>query len=121
MNTLWVGLGGALGSIARYHVGRLAAARAPSFPWGTLLVNLAGSLLMGFLLALALRGRVSEEVRLALGVGVLGGFTTYSSFNAETLALAQAGAWTRAAAYVAVTLVGALALGLLGWRLGRLG
>jgi CrcB protein len=87
MNTLWVGLGGALGSIARYHVGRVAASRAPGFPWGTLAVNLLGSLLIGVVMHLALRGRLDEPTRLALGVGVLGGFTTYSSFNHETIAL----------------------------------
>ena len=119
MHTLWVGLGGAVGSIARYHVGRLVAARAPAFPWGTLIVNVVGSFLMGVLLALALRGRVSEPVRLALGAGVLGGFTTYSSFNGETLALAQDGAYGKAGLYVAATLVGALVAGLIGWRLAR--
>lgn len=119
MNTLWVGLGGALGSIARYHVGRFAHARAPTFPWGTLAVNLVGCLLISVLVQLVLRGRADDSLRLALGVGVLGGFTTYSSFNVETIALAESGAWGRAAAYVAITLVGGLALGVAGWLIGR--
>lgn len=119
MNTLWVGLGGALGSIARYHIGLVATARAPGFPWGTLLVNLLGSLAMGIVVGLVARGRLDDTARIALAVGVLGGFTTYSSFNAETLALAQAGAWGKAALYVALTLAGGLALGLAGWLVAR--
>jgi CrcB protein len=119
MNTLWVGLGGALGSIARYHVGRIATSRAPSFPWGTLAVNLLGCLLISVLMQLVLRGRLQESMRIALGVGLLGGFTTYSSFNFETLALAEAGAWGRAALYVGATVVGGIALGVVGWLVGR--
>jgi CrcB protein len=119
MSTLWVGLGGALGSIARYHVGLFAARRWAGLPWGTLAVNLLGSLLLSLLLHLVLRGRLDEPARLALGVGVLGGFTTYSSFNHETFALLQQGAWPRAAIYVALTLLGCLGCGALGWTLGR--
>ena len=119
MNTLWVGLGGALGSIARYHIGRIAIARAPSFPWGTLAVNLIGCLLIGILMQLVMRGRIHEEVRVAVGVGLIGGFTTYSSFNFETIALAQSGEWGRAGCYVAATLIGCGVLGAVGWWIGR--
>ena len=119
MTTLWVGLGGAIGSIARFHVGRFATNRWPGFPWGTLAVNLAGSLLLSIVMALVLRGRLDESARIALGVGVLGGFTTYSSFNYETLELAQQGAWGRAIAYAALTFFGCLAVGALGWLLAR--
>lgn len=119
MSTLWVGLGGALGSIARYHVGLFAARRGSGLPWGTLAVNVTGSLLLSLLMHLVLRGRVDETARVALGVGVLGGFTTYSSFNHETIALAQQGAWARAALYVTLTLVGCLVAGALGWLVAR--
>ncbi len=119
MNTLWVGLGGALGSIARYHVGRIAQARAPSFPWGTLAVNLIGCLVISILLQLVIRGRLQEEMRIALGVGLIGGFTTYSSFNFETIALVQSGQWARAIAYVAATVLGCGVLGVIGWYVGR--
>jgi CrcB protein len=119
MSTLWVGLGGAIGSIARYHVGLFAMRRWPGFPWGTLAVNLVGSLLLAIVMQLVMRGRLDESARIALGVGVLGGFTTYSSFNHETLALAQEGAWGRAAAYAALTFVGCLAAGALGWAVAR--
>jgi fluoride exporter len=119
MNTLWIGLGGALGTIARYHVGLVAVRRGAQFPWGTLAVNLVGSLLLAVLMQLALRGRVDDTMRLALGTGVLGGFTTYSTFNFETFAMAQSGAWARAGAYVVATVVGGLAAGALGWFAAR--
>src|SRR5688500_7354389 len=115
MNTVWVGLGGALGSIARYHIGRIAMARAPSFPWGTLAVNLLGCLVISILMQLVMRGRLQEEARVALGIGLIGGFTTYSSFNFEMIALAHSGHWGRAVVYVAATFFGCLALGVLGW------
>lgn len=90
------------------------------FPWGTLAVNLLGSLLLMLLATVAVRtGRVPEATRLALGTGVLGGFTTYSAFNYETITLAQNGAWGRAAGYVGLTVMGCLAAGAVGWGLGR--
>jgi CrcB protein len=121
MQTLWIGLGGALGSIARHHTGQLVQRRLDGqFPYGTLLVNLVGSLLLVLLVEVALRtGRVSDTVRLALGAGVLGGFTTYSSFNQELITLARTGDWGRAGAYLALTVIGCLAAGLAGLWIGR--
>src|SRR5262245_26351415 len=85
---LLVALGGAVGSAARYGVG-VAAARlfGLAFPWGTLIVNVLGGLAMGVLTARI--GPESENVRLALGVGVLGGFTTFSTFSIETVRLME--------------------------------
>jgi CrcB protein len=115
---LWVALGGALGSTARFFVQSQALARAGSyFPWGTLGVNLIGAALMGLLMGLT-QGRASPAA-LFLGTGVLGGFTTYSAFNHETVLLATQGTPLRAAVYVAATVVGALLLGGLGYWLGR--
>lgn len=88
MNLLLVALGGAMGSAARYGVG-LAAARVfgAAFPWGTLIVNVVGGFAMG---ALAARmGPSTENLRLLLGVGVLGGFTTFSAFSLDTLRLME--------------------------------
>jgi CrcB protein len=113
-NTVWVGIGGALGSIARYHLGGVALRRWPGFPWGTLVVNVLGSFALCVVMQLVLRGRLDDSARIALGAGLLGGFTTYSSFNYETIALLQQGHWGRAVAYVAATLVGCLAVGFLG-------
>ena len=119
MKTIWVGLGGALGSIARYHVGAFTVRRWPGFPWGTLAVNVLGSFALSIVMAFALRGRLDDTARVALGAGVLGGFTTYSSFNYETFALAQTGAWGKAAIYVAATMLGCLAAGAAGWLVAR--
>lgn len=85
---LLVALGGALGSLARYGVG-FASARwlGLAFPWGTLAVNVVGGLAMGLLAARV--GPEQEHMRLLLGVGVLGGFTTFSAFSLETVRLLE--------------------------------
>ena len=116
-----VALGGAVGSCARYLVGNwMRTSFGSSLPWGTLAVNIAGSLAIGVLMALPGRASwFSEEARLLLVVGLLGGFTTYSSFNHETLSLFQSGDWARGAGYIALTLVGCIAAGLGGMALGR--
>lgn len=119
LTTLWIAVGGAVGSIARYHLGLAIARRWQWLPWGTLVINVVGSLLLGVVMGLALRERIGEATRLAIGVGVLGGFTTYSTFNFETLVLLEAGHHGRAALYVAATLVGCLVLGFVGFAVGR--
>jgi CrcB protein len=120
MNTLWVGLGGAVGSIARYHVGIWLSRPSGALPWGTIAVNIAGSFLIALLLELALRhDAITPAIRVALATGVLGGFTTYSTFNQETLRMAQEGTWGAAVGYVALTLIGGLAAGVAGWAIGR--
>ena len=104
--TQWflVGIGGALGSLGRYALqGRIQAALAGGFPWGTLAVNLIGSTLIGALAAFleTLPGAGAESrTRAFLALGILGGFTTFSSFSAESLALIRAGEWRPALAYV---------------------
>jgi CrcB protein len=120
VTTLWIALGGALGSVARYQIAEYLRPRDEgAVPLGTLFVNILGSLLLGVLVGVATRADVSPAIRLALGTGVLGGFTTYSAFNAETVALAQRGAWAVAATYVLATLLGGLLAGWLGWLGGR--
>ena len=105
MNWLLVMLGGALGSGARYGVGlMLGGAR---FPWGTLTVNLAGGLAMGLLIGALARGGGQEAWRLFLGVGVLGGFTTFSSFALDAVTLAER-APGLAALYVLGSVAGAI-------------
>lgn len=109
MNLLLVMSGGAVGAGARYLTGRAAfAAFGPGWPWGTLIANVAGGLLMGFLAGVLARTVAGEAWRLLLGVGVLGGFTTFSSFSLETVTMAQRGEWAGAAAYVAVSVAGSL-------------
>jgi CrcB protein len=116
---LLVCLGGALGSGARFLVSTWAArAIGADFPRGTLLVNVIGSFVLSLLLSLPARW-VSPELRLFAGAGFLGGFTTYSSFNHETLALVESGSGALAFANVAATLASCLAAGLAGLAAGR--
>ena len=114
MNFLWVFLGGGIGSILRYAVGLFIGATA--FPWATLAVNVGGSLAIGLFGGWSERFGWPEAVRLALTVGLCGGFTTFSTFSKESLALAQSGRWGAFAAYT----LGSFALGLAAVAMGYL-
>ena len=123
---LLVCLGGAAGSGARYLVSHgltqwALRAHDTSFPWGTLTVNVVGSFLLGFLMATHSQsdGAPSPIWRFALGTGALGGFTTYSTFNYETLCYLESGHLTAAGANIALTLAVCLLAGFLGMLLGR--
>lgn len=117
MNLLLVALGGALGSVARYGVG-FAAARwvGLGFPWGTLVVNVLGGVAMGILTARV--GPANETLRLLFGVGLLGGFTTFSTFSIETVRLIEHRP-DLAFLYVAASLVLSIGGCWLGLTLGR--
>ena len=113
---LLICLGGAIGTGARYMVAIWAARTAGAgFPLGTLLVNVTGSFLLGVLMQLSLSTQmISADARLIVGTGILGGFTTYSTFNYETLALIREEAWGIALLNLAATLIGCLLAGALG-------
>lgn len=120
LNLVLVGAGGALGAMARYGVGGLVHRNAAlaSFPFGTLAVNLLGCLLIGLGAGLAdARQAFSPEARLFLFVGVLGGFTTFSSFGYETMALLRDHEILRAGLNVGVNVFAGLALVWLGYAL----
>ena len=120
MPLILVMVGGALGAGARHLVGRAMLDRlGPGFPWWTLAINVAGGLLMGLLTGLLVRFSLPDGWRLFLGVGVLGGFTTFSSFSLETVTLVQRGQPAAAAAYVALSVVGAICALLGGLVLAR--
>lgn len=108
MDGLWVFLGGGTGAVLRWVLAALLPA-----PWGTMLVNVLGSAVLAGLMhpAVGLQG----SWRLALGTGLLGGFTTYSTFNLDVLTAVQAGELQRAAVTAVGTLVGCLAGGAVGW------
>jgi CrcB protein len=120
-NLLLVMLGGAAGAGLRYEVGRITLRQlGPGFPWGTLAVNLAGGLLMGLLAgALTGVGMTSRPAWLLLGVGVLGGFTTFSAFSFDLFAMIQRGQPGVAIGYAFASVLGALLLFVLGWFLAR--
>ena len=122
---LWVCLGGAVGTGARYLV-QAGALRwlGPTFPWGTLSVNLVGSFLIAAIMHLGLVGNaIPPALRITLTAGVMGGLTTYSSFSYETWMLAERGSWGLAALNLTATTVGCLlacvaGLGTARWAVG---
>ncbi len=120
-NLILVMLGGAIGAAFRYQVGRVAVERlGHSFPWGTLTVNLVGSLLMGLLASVVAQGvRASEPLLLFMGIGVLGGFTTFSAFSLETAQMIERGEFVSAAAYALSSVVAGVALLFVGLWVGR--
>lgn len=116
---LLVALGGGVGAALRYLAGGWAAAAfGPGLPWGTWLINLAGSFLLGWLLARLDGG--GEALRLLLGVGVLGGFTTFSAFSVELVGMINRAEIGLAAAYAISSVAGGVVAAFLGLALGRI-
>lgn len=121
LNFLLVALGGAAGSMLRYATG-LGATRllGPGFPWGTLIVNVAGSFVIGlFVEAIARRFDASEPARLLLVTGFLGGFTTFSSFSLDAAALIERGQAGLALLYMGGSVILSLAAVFAGLALAR--
>ena len=121
---VWIALGGALGSVARFALNGVVSARfGESFPSGTLVVNVAGSFLIGGLAALVIpEGRLSAEARAFttqfLMIGICGGFTTFSSFSLQTLNLVREGEWLYAGGNIVLSVVLCLLATWLGYVLG---
>jgi CrcB protein len=118
----WICLGGAAGTGARYLIsGWAIAILGTGFPWGTLAVNALGSFLIGGIMHVGLTTQVlSPAVRIALTTGVLGGFTTYSAFNYESLKYLQDGAWLLGVTNILVMVMVCLAAGAAGLGITRL-
>jgi CrcB protein len=115
MDVLLVAFGGAFGCVLRYLIGKAADGVAAGMPLGTLAVNALAALAVGALLALSQQAPLDERLRLLLVVGLLGGFSTFSAFSAETLAMLQAQQWLAALANVGLNVGLSLALAALGW------
>ncbi|MBX3024091.1 fluoride efflux transporter CrcB [bacterium] len=121
MRLFWICVGGAFGSGARYLLsGWVLEQFGPAFPSGTLAVNVIGSFLLGLLMYLGVEaGMLPPTLRLALTTGLMGGFTTYSTFSYETMRYLQDGAWALAAINIAVTVVACLIACLFGWGVAQ--
>ena len=121
MTYLWVAIGGGIGAMARYGVAQWAGNRFGwTFPWGTLAVNVTGSLAIALVMTVLLARGADPVWRLLLVTGVLGGYTTFSAFSFETLALFESRRWEAAVLYIAGSVVLGLAACALGLILGRL-
>ena len=118
-NAFWIFIGGGLGSLARWGVSGLIANKfGQTFPWGTIVVNVTGSFIIGlFATVTAPDGRwlVKDSFRLFFTLGICGGYTTFSSFSLQTLTLAQGGEWLKAGGNAVLSVV----LCLLGVWLGH--
>ena len=113
-NCLFVGIGGFFGSIARYLIGLIPIREGGVFPINTLLINVAGALLIGIIAAMALKNQeMDPHLILLLKVGVCGGFTTFSTFSLETVGLLESGNYLTALLYVIASVVLCVAVTLL--------
>jgi CrcB protein len=115
LNVLLVAVGGAIGAVARYLAGAwLSALLGPDFPWGTFFVNVTGSFIIGVVLALVQGGVLPASARPFVAVGILGGYTTFSTYSYETLGLISDGNFGVAF----INVFGQLVLGFVGVYLG---
>jgi fluoride exporter len=119
VTVLLVALGAAVGAPARYLADRAVQSRHDSlFPWGTFVVNVVGSFVLGLVVAAAAAGRLSPGVVAAVGTGFCGALTTYSTFGYETLRLAEERAHLEAALNVVASIAAGVAAAALGWAAG---
>jgi CrcB protein len=118
-----VAIGSALGGVARHWCTLMATTRlGAAFPWGTLLINVLGSFVIGFFFAIAGsdgRFQASANVRLFVMTGICGGYTTFSAFSLQSLSLLQDGAWFRGGSYVIASVVLCLIAVWAGYALAR--
>ena len=119
-NFLLVALGGGLGAAGRYGVSLALPAKPGEWPWATFSINVLGSLLIGVLAGwLSTRGEAGEPWRLFLGVGVLGGFTTFSAYSLETLRMVERGEWPMAILYALGSVLAGFAAVAIGAEVAR--
>jgi CrcB protein len=118
---LYVALGSAIGGVSRYLLGGLVQRMLDTtFPAGTLLVNVTGSFLLGAIIRYALETpSLSPDVRAFLTIGFCGGYTTFSTFSYETMALLEDGEWARAGGYITASVILSLIATFLGFALAR--
>jgi CrcB protein len=117
MILMLIAAGGAVGAVSRYLLGEwIQAAAGPAFPWGTLAVNTVGSLLLGALAGFTATTGVSEELRILMSVGLLGAFTTFSTYSMEAVVMLRSGEAGKALLYVGSSVALALVAAWTGWQ-----
>lgn len=117
-NILFVALGGSIGAVFRYLISIfMVQLFGSAFPFGTLLVNILGSFMMGIVYALGQVSEISPEIKALVGVGLLGALTTFSTFSNETLLLIQSGDWIKAFFNIALNLCLCIVMVYLGQQL----
>jgi CrcB protein len=118
---LAIAIGGFIGSVLRYGVVNWLSMEGTSFPWGTFSVNVAGCLLLGwFLTVSATSKKISNTIRAGIGTGLIGSFTTFSAFSAETMLLMQAGKTATAFTYVILSTFAGVTFAAIGSRIARI-
>ncbi len=110
-----VALGGAIGAVLRFSIGNLI--ESSDFPLSTILVNISGSFILGMLAVMAINNGYSEELMLFFGTGLLGAFTTMSTFSLETLTLVKNDNYTLALAYASISFILCILFAFIGWEL----
>ncbi|MGG4402363.1 CrcB family protein [Paenibacillus amylolyticus] len=116
---LYIGAGGFLGTLTRYAIQLGIPTVHGGFPWAVLLINAIGSLFLGWFFTIAVPGKITPQLRLAIGTGFTGAFTTFSTFTLDIVRLSEGGEWISAAIYMIVSLLAGLLLCALGMSLGK--
>ena len=115
----YIGIGGILGTLCRHGVQLWMPVTNEGFPWAVLLINAIGSLFLGWFFTIAIPGKITPQLRLAMGTGFTGAFTTFSTFTLDIVRLSEAGMWGKAVVYLVVSLSAGLLLCALGMKLGQ--
>ncbi|WP_458123789.1 fluoride efflux transporter CrcB [Paenibacillus sp. Z3-2] len=116
---LYIGAGGFLGTSTRYAIQLGIPAAHVGFPWAVLLINAIGSLFLGWFFTIAVPDKITPQLRLAIGTGFTGAFTTFSTFTLDIVRLSEGGEWAKAAIYTLVSVLAGVLLCALGIRLGQ--
>lgn len=116
---LYIGAGGLLGTLTRYAIQLAIPTVHGGVPWAVLLINAIGSLFLGWFFTIAVPGKITPQLRLAIGTGFTGAFTTFSTFTLDIVRLSEGGEWVNAALYMIVSLLAGLMLCALGMSIGQ--
>lgn len=116
---LYIGAGGFLGTLTRYAIQLAIPTVHGGSPWAVLLINAMGSIFLGWFFTIAVPGKITPQLRLAIGTGFTGAFTTFSTFTLDIVRLSEGGEWISAAIYMIVSLLAGLLLCALGISLGQ--